>query len=89
MVYPYSSIVCNNNQPLVFRPATALDGAFVPVDAVDQLARARVEVDGGTGSLGASIGVEFRVIAVECYLSSTVSAVAVVAAAGLSTYSTG
>jgi hypothetical protein len=89
MVYPYGSIVCDDNQPLVFGPAAALDCTLVPVDTVDELSRARVEVDGGTGSLGASVGVEFRVIAVESYLSSSVSAVAVVVAAGLSTYSTG
>jgi hypothetical protein len=89
VVYPYSSIVCDDNQPLVFRPAAALDCTLVPVDAVNQLARARVEVDGGASSLSAAVGVEFRVIAVECYLSSIVSGVAVVVAAGLSSYSTG
>jgi hypothetical protein len=78
VIYSHSSIVCDNNQTLVFRPGAALDCTLVPVDAVDQLARACVEVDRGASSLGAAVGVEFRVIAVESYLSGTVSAVLVV-----------
>ena len=45
VVYPHSSIVCDDNQSLVFRPSAALDCALVPVDAVDQLAGTCVEVD--------------------------------------------
>jgi hypothetical protein len=92
VVDPDGSIVCDDNQPLVLRPGAALDGALVPVDAVDQLARACVEVDGGAGRLGAAVGVEFRVIAVECYLCGSVSVSAVlvvVAGSSTSTYSTG
>jgi hypothetical protein len=88
VIYPDGSIVCDDNQPLVLRPGTALDCALVPVDAVDRLARACVEVDGGAGSLSAAVGVELRVIAVESYLCGSVSAVLVVVG-GSSTYSTG
>lgn len=73
MVYPDSAIVGDDNQSFILRPAAAVDRALVPVDAVDQLARASIDVDGRSCCIGAAVGVQFVLIAVYGYLSNTVS----------------